>query len=100
MAPCHRPGEECDCGLFDGAEEGEAAETPAASTSQQQAAPAEEEKEGQRCLTFSDFADSQRVPLQAPDGCEAVTKDGGVVKQVLRPGDGAVPSLHARCLGR
>ena len=28
-----------------------------------------------------------------------VTKDGLVTKQVLRPGQGEIPPLHARCLG-
>jgi hypothetical protein len=38
-------------------------------------------------------------PMVAPEDCEAVTPDRGVLKAVLAEGAGDKPCLHARCLG-
>lgn len=38
--------------------------------------------------------------LQPPEDAVAVTADGGVLMQTLTLGDGSLPPLHARCLGR
>ena len=40
-----------------------------------------------------------RVPMTPPEGCIRIKEDGGVLKHVLKAGEGGQPCLHARCLG-
>ena len=41
----------------------------------------------------------ERLPMSPPEGCVRIKEDGGVLKHVVKAGEGDPPCLHARCLG-